>query len=499
MKEESRPACCVSAGSNSPQTASLWPSSIAAIISLLFIAAIAGLTSVRVEAAPPGYNITAVAFIGDPAPGPEGGLYFGDFEPYGLNERGEVSFAADLTTGGEGVFVGTPGHIQQIIRAGEPAPGGGTFGGFGIFSYASINSGGDDAFCFGLEPFTLPLGVNAGVYRYSHSTGTLSAILVPFVTPIPSGGVFAGGDFSADINNAGAVVFPGKIPGGDIDPNTPPGFDGLSNRIFLSTKFGPTTAVMRPGDPAPGGSVFDWGEVPHINDRGDIIFEGHVAGEVCIGIDQEPISEQAIRIGCIPGVFFKAAGGAIESIARIGDPAPGGGTFYGAIIPVLNNRGDVAFVGILSPPDNNNMTTYEAGVFLHTASGTTALARPGDAMPGGGTLLRASIIQFQLFINGRSDVVFSGTVNTDVNSDGIDDTGVWVSSGGKLRLVARTGTVVPGVGTLAEFINGFGTLPTLPSEANGGCVINNRGQVLFSAILSDGRIGLFIATPTPSR
>jgi len=192
-----------------------------------------------------------------------------------------------------------------------------------------------------------------------------------------------------------------------------------------------------------------------------------------------------------------AAGGAIQFIARIGDPAPGGGTYYGAGEPVLNNRGDVAFSGILSPPDSNNIGNAEKeGVFLHTASGTIALARPGDAMPGGGTLLRTSFFQAELFINGRGDVVFSGTVDTDVNSDGIDDTGVWVSSGGKLRLVARTGTVIPGVGTLAQFINGNGAPP---GETSDGCVINNRGQVLFSAILSDGRIGLFIATPAPSR
>jgi hypothetical protein len=71
-----------------------------------------------------------------------------------------------------------------------------------------------------------------------------------------------------------------------------------------------------------------------------------------------------------------------------------------------------------------------------------------------------------------------------------------ISSGGKLRLVARTGTVIPGVGTLAQFINGNGIFS---GETSGGCVINNRGQVLFGAILSDGRIGPFIATPAPSR
>jgi hypothetical protein len=71
-----------------------------------------------------------------------------------------------------------------------------------------------------------------------------------------------GGDFYTSINNAGSVVFTGKIAGADIDPSTPPGFDGLGNGIFLADNNGQLSTVVRPGDPAPGGSVFDWAEDP---------------------------------------------------------------------------------------------------------------------------------------------------------------------------------------------------------------------------------------------
>src|SRR5437870_4743049 len=94
-----------------------------------------------------GYTFTKVATLGDRAPGPEGGHHVGDFEPYAINDKGEVGFASDLDTGSEGVFVGRPGHIRQIIRGGEPAPGGGTFGGYGILSYLGFNNEGDAAFC----------------------------------------------------------------------------------------------------------------------------------------------------------------------------------------------------------------------------------------------------------------------------------------------------------------------------------------------------------------
>ena len=43
----------------------------------------------------------------------------------------------------------------------------------------------------------------------------------------------------------------------------------------------------------------------------------------------------------------------------------------------------------------------------------------------------------------------------NVNGDGIDDTGVFVWSAGKLRLVVRTGTVIPGVGTVAHLMNPY--------------------------------------------
>ena len=45
--------------------------------------------------------------------------------------------------------------------------------------------------------------------------------------------------------------------------------------------------------------------------------------------------------------------GQIISIAHQGDPAPGGGTFRLAFGPAINNRGDVAFIGDLTPaPDD---------------------------------------------------------------------------------------------------------------------------------------------------
>src|SRR5205823_13593225 len=80
---------------------------IAAVVALalaLVPVALAGLA---------GYSFTPIAFLGDPAPG--GGNFINDFEPTAINNRGEVAFTADVTTG-EGVFVGLRGQLAQIMR-----------------------------------------------------------------------------------------------------------------------------------------------------------------------------------------------------------------------------------------------------------------------------------------------------------------------------------------------------------------------------------------------
>ncbi len=437
------------------------------------------------------YSFTKVATLGDAAPGTEGGVHEGDFEPYAINERGEVAFASDLSTGGEGLFVGHPGHLTQLMRAGEPAPGGGTFGGFGVFGTFGFNNSGDAAFCFGLDPFTTPLGANAGVYRYSHITRAVSAILVPYVTAAPGGGTFVGGDFYAGLNERGTVIFTGKITGADIDPTTPPGFGGLANGVFVADAWGHISKVVRPGDPAPGGSVFDVAENPGINDRGDIAFDAHVAGDDCISL-----GDQSYRIVCGSSVYWKPAGHPIESIAHQGQPAPGGGTYRLAFGPVLNNWGEFVFIGDLTPPP---AIGDALGVFMHTGRGSIAVARPGEVMPGGGKLVRASFRGGNYSINDFSEIVFNAALDTthaDFNNDTIADTGLYVWFRGAAHLVVRSGSVIAGLGTIDTLHNPFLLDPTNPlQDPTCGVTMNNWGQILFQAILTDGRVVLLVATP----
>ena len=116
--------------------------------------------------------------------------------------------------------------------------------------------------------------------------------------------------------------------------------------------------------------------------------------------------------------------------------------FRQAFSPVLNDSGAIAFLGDLTPPP---AVDEVIGVYLHRRGVTIAVARPGDEMPGGGHFVTsASISGWQIDVNNAGEVVFNATLNTDGEGDEFPDTGLYLFSHGKLRLVARTGTEIPG-------------------------------------------------------
>jgi hypothetical protein len=168
---------------------------------------------------------------------------------------------------------------------------------------------------------------------------------------------------------------------------------------------------------------------------------------------------------------------------------------------VLNDAGDIAFAGAfpanppgtgLNPTNNDN----NIGVFLNRHGQNIPVAQPGDPLPGGGHLKTAGFYTADLGLNNQGVIAFSGTLDTTdpVNGDGFNDTGLYTWSRGTLSLVARTGTVIPGLGTIQALLSPGEEGSTSP--LGGGEAFNNRGQILFQATLTDGRGVLLLYTPS---
>jgi hypothetical protein len=305
---------------------------------------------------PRSYAFTELARTGRPAPG--GGRFDVDIEPWSINSSGNVAFAADLqifgTNLGQGVFASRQDQLLRIAKPGDHAPGGGTFagipGGCCELGHMPLNDAGDGAFIYELDPFdpnTTPFGLNAGLYRFSFPAPKPTAVVVPGTTPAPTptGGVFAGVFFDSSLNNQGDLVFagispkPAQIPCPGSDP-----CDGLGVGVFKAQRTSHIKSIVGPGDPAPGGGMFDGAQHGWINNAGAIAFEAHVKGEECI-----PIGTAFL---CGGSVYKRSAKGEIQSIAHIGHSAPGGGNYRLAFAPVMNSSGDLVFIGDLTlPPD----------------------------------------------------------------------------------------------------------------------------------------------------
>ncbi len=174
----------------------------------------------------------------------------------------------------------------------------------------------------------------------------------------------------------------------------------------------------------------------------------------------------------------------LRTVAAVGDPAPGGGSFAGFSVeslPILapaNSRGDVAFFATLLRGPGSE------GLFLSSPSGLSSpggpsspsgprggrrkIALEGDVVPGVGTLTGFGKHPIPA-LNEGGDVAFAAAVGGGKAVEGI-----FLWSRGRVQPVAITGTAAPGIGG--------GTLAGIESPA-----LNDRGDVVFLATIRRGR------------
>jgi hypothetical protein len=413
------------------------------------------------QAQPGDYTFTPIAFLGGPTPG--GGNFTSDFEPSAINNRGEVAFTADLIEPGqEGVFLAHRGELTELLRFGQPAPGGGTFS-VGELGTIGLNDEGDAAVAFTLEPLQYAPFVNGGIYRYSHQAQTLTPVVIPG-TPAPEGGTFLGVDFDLSLNNRGTISFVGYT-GAPDNPVT---------GAYEADRKGHITTVVDVNTAAPGGGTFNFLAVPRLNDRGDVVFQGRVS----------------------PAIHYRSiyvrerATGKIVPIGRVGDPVPGGGVMVTTAFPLINDRGDVAFLASLAfdPTTVFNPTV----LLLHHHHSLQRIAGPGDLMPGGGRVTFISALDWNVGLNNHGELAFATGLDNG-------EEGLYTYFHGSIHLVAKTGTVIPGVGTIFSLEMGNPIVGGAPPAAAGwptsGSQLNDHGQTVFGCTLTDGRGVLLLATP----
>jgi hypothetical protein len=219
-----------------------------------------------------------------------------------------------------------------------------------------------------------------------------------------------------------------------------------SEGLFLATARGIVKVAVE-GDRAPGGGALSGlgrHPIPSVNAAGSVAFAAAVS-----------------KGRTVEGIFVFSRG-TLRAVAVAGEPAPGipSGTFANLDFPVLNDRGDVAFLATV----RRGRETVEA-IHVRTGGRVRKVVSQEDPAPAGGTfaafgapaLNNAGVVAFAAVVEGR----------------GVPG-GVFTVADDRVRMLAGAGDNTPLGGIFAKF-----------SER---VTIDNTGAVAFTALLKDAPV-----------
>jgi hypothetical protein len=353
----------------------------------------------------------------------DGGAIFQVFGiPISINDAGDVAFGALTSIPGRGgVFVFSNGELTRRIREGDPVPGGGTIVEVGA---VSMNAIGQIAFqAYLSEDF-----IDHGLFLFSPD-GTVLPI-ARFGGQSPEGDQFV--YLQSPLVNAGGQV------------------------AFLSEL----------GESLGGAYLWSGDSIARVAGHGDPIDrEPKFLDSSPLGIDG---AGQVLFVADVfPGNYGLFLGNPTSVVARVGDPAPGGGAldYLDTIWPAINDSGQAVFTAAAT----SITTSYALGVYSFAQGTLTRIAAPQDPAPGGGSFLS---------FTGPVSINRSGDVSFVAYASFPSPSGVYLFSGSAFRSLVALGGSAPGGGAFSKFA--FLSL-------------NDRPQVAFAAAVTlPGRSGFFI-------
>jgi hypothetical protein len=448
-------------------------------------------------------GLSLVLREGDAAPGfPTGTVFTNLFALQNgeMNREGDIALLARVTEpaqrGRLAIYTGTGGPLELVARTSLPMPElGASIANF--FPGFSFNDEGQIAFG-AISPRPFPSsGSDDSLWMYEAGSLELVARTGDAVPDIPVNAAFTIFGYPT-LNIHGDLAFAG--------------WSSSAAGVF-ERRNGATTVAAYKGMPAPGtgaGTSFvrflantftPFEMAPAYNDAGKLAFAASLQGG---GISAANDS----------GVWAGPVGG-LELVVREGDQAPGlpSGVVFGdfqgldpaAVLEtraVLDPLGHVSFMAHLRGP--NVAFPYNDSIWSTKNGGLSLVARGGESPPDVvgnsvlGTLLDPKA-------NAQGQIAFSGQLRDPV-TNAVVGYGIWAEDqSGILRSIAQTGGVLemsPGDFRTVLSVGFAGPPQSASSYYPSGSGFNDRGQVAFRAIFTDGSEGLFVsdlvAVPEPA-
>jgi formylglycine-generating enzyme required for sulfatase activity len=495
-----------------------------------------------------------VALSGQQAPGVSSSQQFANFNLPVIDGSGKTAFLATLAGPGvnfqnaQGIWSEGGGSLTLVARELGPIPGGPPDALFGNLEPPVINNAGDIAFHAGPIALAGP-GLSDGIFAQRGGDLQVVAFWGAPAMGTPRTAAFASDEcctfWRPVLNNSGQTAFAARVAYVNDGLNFQwPSLSALwserSDALHLVAINGGTTPI--------GGTIGIRGpDAPAFNDRGETAFRAEqrtptsVAGGIWIeragvtapvilgdatdaeganGLDffsfEIPVINNVGQVafalnrsgaGYQQGIWSTASG-ALEPVAKSGQPAPGtlsGVQFdeaYGSFrSPVLNDRGQTAFVAQLvgSGVDSTN----RFGIWVERpGEGLGLLARTGSQSPGvPAGAVYSSFGMGALALNNAGQIAFASFLTGGGVTTG-NSQGIWATNrNGSLQLIVRSGEpleVAPGDVRILRSLS----VHSINADGHGGSFLNSAGQVAFRGTFTDGSSGIFVsnavAVPEPA-
>jgi hypothetical protein len=453
---------------------------------------------------------TTVAITGAAAPGTESGVTFASLSGVRLNAAGQVAFFGGLTGSSVGPANATGLWLDGslVARTGMVAPGAGGTATLSSLSLMRMNATGQVAYIGRLVGTDVMAANNSALWR-DDTLIVRQGGLVPSAGSNVTFSSFSGSFSGLQLNALGQVAYSGSL----LNSAT-----GVQTHAILRN----TSLVAQSGDTAPGagsGVTFGGFFTPlKFNDAGQVAYQAALAGSgvnasnnvglwrdgvmiartgqaapsagtgvtlSSISIASDDSSLQLNAAGQVSYLTGLAGTGVTAAnsqaiwrnstlVARTGQVAPGLGD--GAVFSSFSNSlrlsdaGSVAYGASLTGVGVSTSNSF--GIWRDN----TLIARTGDALPSGAGIGRFSGLHL-LGVNLGGQVAFGGN-----GSDGL-----FLGDGVEVVQVALTGAALAG-SSIFSVRGGDGQAP--------GTSFNDKGQLVYTATLADGRSGVFLFTPS---
>lgn len=425
------------------------------------------------------------------APSTSGG--FGD-DPI-LNAAGAVFFPGSLagpgvtTDNSYGRWTDASGFPEPVARQGSEQLGPNLGDGV-VFTYPggpAFNSQGRAAFLSGLSGTGIDAANDQGIWLFENGSLTTIARTGPAGPDAGLGPDVHFNDLDYPIlNDQTEVVFRGQVAG--------VGVDASNDRGIWSYYDGSLIPLVREGvDGTLGpnlGSGFTFSLLadPDINAAGDLVFAGTV-------VDASDGSQMRS--------IWRDTGGGHVQLIKPGDVVSGRGLQAGTTIanayrPLVNAKGDVAFLGSITGPGVDGANSR--GIFTDADGELVMLARQYNAELGPGAADGAEFYSFSnVMFNAEGDVAFTAelTVEARPHDYGRGD-GIWATKDGEIYNIIRVGDFFdadPGPAVDMQEVILFDFLDWDTSAGGNGRKLHftDDGLLAFALVLGDGSSGIYTA------